>query len=565
MNSSGYRIIFIQATTVLLASLALVISAVLVAERADDRTDDATRYSRAAINAALIKSDIEQLIALGSQESIQALVANQGTTISAVPVQVIIEARNRLAAVVVLAQEIDQLVGGTESADIGANAQTALLRMDVFLANPTAETFVAFGDQMTKVRAQATELVPKLNDAAASSLDELSGMTHATRWTLIAAAIASGAVITTTTILLGKRLSASRNLLRDERDSLIATTRIMDRRNRQFQALYHVVTEVTESLSTRYVVNTAVREARKLVDADLVALRLLHADELAIAGIENSSALNVESLRTIPLGTGFSGASAKRGKTIRVTENAGRDMADEESVAAIQSGIVVPLIVGARVVGTLGCWSLKVDHFSEDDERILEMMASQVATAVAAAGSHEVSEKNAHMDALTNLANRRQLAEDVSSYFANKVLNQEPHTIAMVDIDNFGLFNKDFGHRIGDITLQKVAHMLKNTLRERDRVYRYGGEEFLIAFDGSLIESLDVAERLRKAVAETPLTGENLEPIGPITISMGIAAFPIHGDGFEAVTERADEALRAAKRLGRNRVILWTPELAAAA
>jgi diguanylate cyclase (GGDEF)-like protein len=137
----------------------------------------------------------------------------------------------------------------------------------------------------------------------------------------------------------------------------------------------------------------------------------------------------------------------------------------------------------------------------------------------------------------------------------------ELHSIIMIDVDNFGLFNKDFGHRIGDITLQKVAHVLKTTLRDGDRVYRYGGEEFLVVLKCEVSEALLVAEHLRRGVAGAPLTGEQSEPIGPVTISLGVAGFPTHGDSYEVLTERADQALRASKQLGRNRVTLWTPDL----
>jgi len=270
----------------------------------------------------------------------------------------------------------------------------------------------------------------------------------------------------------------------------------------------------------------------------------------------------------VPLGQGLVGRAAKRGKTIRVDSDAEVQMADGERVAGMQSGIVVPLIVGARVVGTLGCWSRVTGCFDSDDERILEMMATQVATAIVSADTHEQSERDAHNDALTSLPNRRQLNEDLRGVLLEASHQDTPHAIAMVDIDHFKRFNDEYGHRVGDITLQKVADVLKSSLRDEDRVYRFGGEEFLIVYAGVTAENaLKLAERARSAVERAPLTGETLQPVGPVTISIGVALFPDHGRDIEALIDLADRAMYVSKEMGRNRITLsgHEPERLAAA
>src|SRR5262249_21995526 len=152
------------------------------------------------------------------------------------------------------------------------------------------------------------------------------------------------------------------------------------KRNDQFNALYQVVSEVTDNLSMRYVVDTTVREALKLVDADAVELRLLEGESLVHTGFIASN-VNLEiSGNSLPLGVGLAGRSAKRGKTLRIATGATEAMAADESLEGIESALIVPLIVGARVLGTLACWSKRQDHFDSDDERILELMASQVAS-----------------------------------------------------------------------------------------------------------------------------------------------------------------------------------------
>ena len=102
---------------------------------------------------------------------------------------------------------------------------------------------------------------------------------------------------------------------------------------------------------------------------------------------------------------------------------------------------------------------------------------------------------------------------------------------------------------------------MRHSIRNADRVYRYGGEEFVVIFaDAGAQEAFLLADRLRKAVEETPLSGDNLEPVGPVTISIGLALMPDHGTDFNALIELADRAMYRAKDAGRNRIVTWGPE-----
>ena len=217
---------------------------------------------------------------------------------------------------------------------------------------------------------------------------------------------------------------------------------------------------------------------------------------------------------------------------------------------------MVPLIVGARIVGTLACWSCTIEAFTEDDVRILELMASQVASAIVSADAHETSQLDAHTDSLTSLPNRRQLSEDAAGRFESLVAEGRL-TVAMADIDHFKRFNDEFGHQTGDITLQKIAEVLRLCMREGDAFYRYGGEEFAIVVQDMSDEACTVIlERLRVAVARTPLTGTELQPVGPVTLSIGFASG--EAASFDALLGMADTALYESKSRGRNRLTNWS-------
>ncbi|HWC31405.1 MAG TPA: sensor domain-containing diguanylate cyclase, partial [Dehalococcoidia bacterium] len=358
--------------------------------------------------------------------------------------------------------------------------------------------------------------------------------------------------------------------MRAEQSELAQTTERLSYRNEQLNALYNVFSEITSTLSLRYVVNATMRESMAIMAADMAVLRVLRGSELVVEGAMTSDGQQIEGLPPVALGDGPTGRTAKRGRTLRIDRDGeklmgagisrtpGGSPAEQTNRSPMQSGLIVPLVVGARVVGTLACWSKDESKFSAEDERIMEMMASQVATAIVAADTTEASERRAHHDALTGLPNRRQLDQDKQGTLAELVKSGRNAVVAMVDIDHFKSFNDDYGHRVGDVTLQKVASVLRAAVRENDHVYRYGGEEFLVVFaDTPSVDALILADRLRVAVESAPLSGENLEPVGPVTISVGLALVPEHGTDIEALLMMADKAMYRAKDAGRNCVQVW--------
>jgi diguanylate cyclase (GGDEF)-like protein len=358
----------------------------------------------------------------------------------------------------------------------------------------------------------------------------------------------------------GRYIQAGRSRAEQERETLRAATEELKHRNSQLQALYNVFTEITETLSLKYVVDATLREAMRLISAQGVVLTLIRGDDLVPVGSLTSAGKPIKGIPTQKVGEGLTGRTTRRGRTLRIDDDNLDLLSDAQREQGVRSGIMVPLIVGARVVGLLSCWSVERNHFSDEDQRILEMMASQVATAVVAADTTENSERRAHHDALTGLPNRLQLADDLAGELSPAKLNGDRMVVAMVDVDHFKRLNDEYGHQVGDVTLQKLASVLQNCIRNHDRIYRYGGEEFVVVFmDGGMAEAESLAERLRKATESTPFSGAGMEPVGPVTISIGLAARPDHGSEIEALIDLADRAMYEAKEAGRNRVVMWRP------
>lgn len=122
----------------------------------------------------------------------------------------------------------------------------------------------------------------------------------------------------------------------------------------------------------------------------------------------------------------------------------------------------------------------------------------------------------------------------------------------MVDIDHFKQFNDEFGHLLGDEVLRQVSAILSQQLRKSDVLSRYGGEEFaIVAPETGLESALAVADKLRRVVESWHFPGV----ARPVTISAGVAEFPLQGGTRDELVRAADEALYAAKQSGRNRVV----------
>ncbi|MEN0037547.1 MAG: GGDEF domain-containing protein [Cellvibrio sp.] len=156
----------------------------------------------------------------------------------------------------------------------------------------------------------------------------------------------------------------------------------------------------------------------------------------------------------------------------------------------------------------------------------------------------------ANQDALTQLGNRRAMDEEMRLSIADFARNQTPVTLIVLDLDFFKMVNDKFGHNIGDIVLVDLANLLSKRVRKTDRVFRFGGEEFVvIARNTPLADALVIAEQLRVQV-ETELH----DPDGTLTASFGCAQ--LHPDEtLEEWFVRADKAVYQAKQQGRNCVV----------
>ena len=166
--------------------------------------------------------------------------------------------------------------------------------------------------------------------------------------------------------------------------------------------------------------------------------------------------------------------------------------------------------------------------------------------------------KLAETDPLTNLMNRRAFmdaAADAMRYFQRY---NRPIAMLMVDIDHFKRVNDQHGHAAGDAVIRRIGELIAQTLRETDKVARFGGEEFVVLLrEVSEHEAHELAERIRLVIAESSISYDDKQ-LG-VTVSIGCAAVTSHDRDVEELIERADRALYGAKAAGRNCIRLAQP------
>lgn len=159
-------------------------------------------------------------------------------------------------------------------------------------------------------------------------------------------------------------------------------------------------------------------------------------------------------------------------------------------------------------------------------------------------------------DPLTGLGNRKYFDRMIDMAVQGALASGDPLSLLLLDIDHFKSFNDSYGHLTGDQVLRLVGMSLKQTIKGQDITARYGGEEFAVVLPNTALrQALTVADHIRRAVMAKELKKKSTgEILGRVTISVGVAMLK-QEDDTDALIERADACLYAAKRNGRNRVI----------
>ena len=255
--------------------------------------------------------------------------------------------------------------------------------------------------------------------------------------------------------------------------------------------------------------------------------------------------------RSFKPGEGLAGRVYMTAQPIVVNNIKEDDVFIDSENSYVRSIACIPMIVYNEVIGVINVTNKQHGkEFTDEDVEMLKAVADQAAVAINKAQLWDM----AVTDSLTGLYVRR--------YFMVK-LHEELHraeryknilSIVMADLDRFKNINDTYGHDTGDRVLKAIGKFLQQNIRDVDVVARYGGEEFVLMIPEAAKDAArSLSERLRKNLSEM-----KFENLPPITISLGIATYPNDGKDAEDLIKKADAAMYAAKRAGRNQVVKYS-------
>lgn len=229
-------------------------------------------------------------------------------------------------------------------------------------------------------------------------------------------------------------------------------------------------------------------------------------------------------------------------------------IADILSNQPVKSIIAIPLLPRDKEFGWFCVFSSR-DELAPAETDFLGLFAKQIELAITIADLFQTVREEAVKDALTGLYNRRYFEEALNKEVARAKRQNIPFSIIGIDLDFLKKINDTYGHSYGDLAIKTISDVLKSNARSIDIPARIGGEEFDVLLPGIPSEgAMIAAERIRKAIES-----QEIETIGHITGSLGVATFLEHTSDVEDLLELTDQAMYNSKRNGRNQVTLAKP------
>jgi diguanylate cyclase (GGDEF)-like protein len=255
----------------------------------------------------------------------------------------------------------------------------------------------------------------------------------------------------------------------------------------------------------------------------------------------------------VRVGTGFVGHVAERGlPLLRPAEGGPRTASDEPPYPV---AIATPLYSQDRILGVIALYRGEdTKAFTPSELETVLFLAEQGGVGIENVQLHEEAQRLSITDGLTGVWNRRYFQMQFRQVLATSIRFHRTFSVLMLDLDKFKDINDTYGHQRGDAILVEFAHRVSKTLREVDTFARYGGEEFIcLLSETDLRGGVTAAEKILETIRSEPFEGLDGDSMS-LTVSVGVASYPNHGDSFSELVEAADQALYTAKQEGRNRV-----------
>ncbi len=326
----------------------------------------------------------------------------------------------------------------------------------------------------------------------------------------------------------------------------------LQKQERELTLLNRLATVVTSSLQMTDVFNGVARELSKVIALDFAAVALSDGDRVRLHAIFGQvMATDLAGMSHSIQGTATEWVAKHRCSVYQPDlQSVTRFWPDGHYLReGIRSLVHVPLIVRDQVIGSLMVASRQADVHGDDDIKLLEQVARQIATPIENATLYSRAEQRSRIDELTALFNRRHFEERLKEEVSRHSRHDGVFTLLMIDLDSFKAYNDMYGHPSGDALLKLIGQYVAHAIRESDQAFRYGGDEFAVILPRTVPEdAFMVAERVRMRISKEMEARQS-----GVTCSIGLASYPADGVMSGELVTTADTALYYAKNTGGNR------------
>lgn len=335
----------------------------------------------------------------------------------------------------------------------------------------------------------------------------------------------------------------------------------------QMITLNEISQNLSSSLNINDLLNNFVEKINSLLKTDAVFIHIWNEEKRRfVLGSATGFKSPPKILRSVRTGEGLIGWIAENNQMVE-TPNIEESQGYEELKMELGFNyfLAVPLIAGGKVIGVLGCLSKQARRLKDNEITLLLAVLNTASVSIENALLYEKTEKMARFDELTGLYNYRELHHRLDEELERAARFKHSLALLMIDVDNFKDYNDNNGHDQGDAALREIGNIIKRNSRQLDKGFRYGGEEFcLLLLETTPKVALEIAERVRRHVAEAAFPGEDKQPSGNLTVSIGLTIYPLQAADKDELISLADRAMYKAKRAGKNRVMPFAEEFNAA-
>ncbi len=339
---------------------------------------------------------------------------------------------------------------------------------------------------------------------------------------------------------------------------LQATNRDLDRRLAEIYFTHELFKALGSTINLQEVTDLLVDAANGILGAEISCCYLLEPDGVTLALKSGQGVAQGDVKLRIKVGRGVVGRAAREGSIANLADASNLSPNDSflRRTGSVSSIVAVPLAMPDRLQGVLVVATAVPRVFGDSELERLGTIAGVAALSIQNALLHQEIERLSATDRLTELYNHGYFQQRLAEELERSDRHGRPLTIVMLDIDHFKEFNDTFGHPKGDAVLKGVSEVFRGHIREIDMAARYGGEEFVAVLpETDKKGGMRIAERIRRAVEVMEFAGDEEFPVVHKTASLGVATYPVDADSQSLLIERADQALYAAKRGGRNAVV----------